>query len=90
MKMWNEKEKERPALMLIEQPTSPGFRSSVGSTQIIRDILWMVSQRLPPACYMFRSARETSLSRLLRVCFTIKTFRPVMPGYKWTRYSHFL
>ena len=33
-KMWNEKEKERAALMLIEQPTSPGFRSSVGSTHV--------------------------------------------------------
>ena len=33
MKMWNEKEKERAALILIEQPTSPSFWSSVRSTQ---------------------------------------------------------
>jgi hypothetical protein len=31
MKMWNEKEKERAALLMIEQPTSPGFQSSFGS-----------------------------------------------------------
>jgi hypothetical protein len=34
MKIWNGKEKERAALVMIEQPTSPGFRSSVGSIQV--------------------------------------------------------
>ena len=94
MKMWNEKEKERAVLMSIEQPTSPSFGAASGACRpITRDILWMISQRLPPACYMFQSARETSLSRLPRarpfqaVCFTIETFRPVTPRYKWTRYK---